>query len=331
MLPRIVASTTLSVALSCATLALAQVPAPDDQVPLPPLTLAPPLPPGQAELAQADALFIAAKQLQAAGKVADACPKFAESKRLAPGVGVSLHLADCYERLGRHASAQLEFLAAEELARQRDDKRAEVASVRAKELEPRVNHVVIDLPYAPPDASVRTQVELDGTSVPAKSWGVALPVDPGDHLVVVRATGTAPRLFVLRVDASNPSATLSSGGENLDLVFTNAASSAYLLQSVIVTIDGRREYYARPPADSPIRHERLPLGDHTIELDLRYQANGYGLLPYLRGYVFEVKSQHTITIAAGKRVAVKATAFDDGGVTKSLGDRLSVGWLEKAW
>ena len=99
---------------------------------------------------------------------------------------------------------------------------------------------------------------------------------------------------------------------------------------MVVTIDGRRAYYTQlpardaPPADSALRHERLPLGDHMIELDLRYRANGYGILPYLRGYIFEVKSQHTITIADGKRVAVKATAFDDGDVTKSLGDRLEL-------
>src|SRR5882672_9354066 len=77
------------------------------------------------ELARADSLFNAAKALLDSGQYVDACAKFAESKRLAPGLGVTLYLADCYERIGRTASAWTEFLSAEGLARQRNDKRAD--------------------------------------------------------------------------------------------------------------------------------------------------------------------------------------------------------------
>src|SRR5258708_3956605 len=83
--------------------------------------------------ARADTLFTAAKQLRAGGQVADACPMFAESKRLAPAVGVTLYLADCYERLGRTASAWDQFRDAERLAHERgDEKRASVAHGRAQ-------------------------------------------------------------------------------------------------------------------------------------------------------------------------------------------------------
>ena len=43
------------------------------------------------DIARADALFNAAKALTDAGNYADACAKFAESKRLAPGLGVTLN------------------------------------------------------------------------------------------------------------------------------------------------------------------------------------------------------------------------------------------------
>src|SRR5580693_3553404 len=71
------------------------------------------------DAARADASFNEAMQLRSAGRDLEACPKFAESQRLAPGVGVTLYLADCYERTGRTASAWQEFRAGEKLARRR--------------------------------------------------------------------------------------------------------------------------------------------------------------------------------------------------------------------
>src|SRR5512145_2755140 len=58
----------------------------------------------------ARSLFDEARALVAAGKVADACPKFEESQRLDPGPGTLFNLADCYERSGRTATAWLTFL-----------------------------------------------------------------------------------------------------------------------------------------------------------------------------------------------------------------------------
>src|SRR6187399_829900 len=59
--------------------------------------------------AAAEALFLEAKKLAAAGKLAEACPKFAESNRLDRGAGTLIHLADCYEKNGQSASAWATF------------------------------------------------------------------------------------------------------------------------------------------------------------------------------------------------------------------------------
>ncbi len=151
--------------------------------------------------ARADALFTTAKQLMASGQVGDACPMFAESKRLAPGVGVSLHLADCYERLGRTASAWQEFDAAEKTARQRgDEKRAVLAETRALALEPRLVRLTIATSGTPREG---WQVAVDGTKLPADHWNAALAMDPGDHDVVVDQPGQASRTFRAHLDPAN--------------------------------------------------------------------------------------------------------------------------------
>ena len=51
----------------------------------------------------AEALFDEGRNLVAAGKIAEACPKFADSQRLDPSPSTLLNLASCWEKLGRTA------------------------------------------------------------------------------------------------------------------------------------------------------------------------------------------------------------------------------------
>jgi hypothetical protein len=156
--------------------------------------------------ARADTLFTAAKQLRDGGQVADACPMFAESKRLAPAVGVTLYLADCYERLGRTASAWDQFRDAERLANERgDEKRALVAHGRAQALESKLNRLIV---ATSPGSHDGWQVLVDGASLPVDRWNAALAVDPGDHVITVQAPGRPLRSLSAHVDASNAAATV---------------------------------------------------------------------------------------------------------------------------
>jgi hypothetical protein len=157
------------------------------------------------DLANADALFNAAKAMLDAGQYADACGKFAESKRLAPGLGVTLYLADCYERIGRTASAWTEFKAAEGLARARSDQRAEVARGRAQALEPKLDRLTVVV--GPTVPRVGLHVLRDGAPVSPEEWGLAVAVDPGDHVVVASAPDHVNRTLAVHVGPESPTAT----------------------------------------------------------------------------------------------------------------------------
>lgn len=157
---------------------------------------------------RAETLFRAAMDLQGDGQVAEACPLFAESKRLAPGVGVTLHLADCYERSGRAASAWRQFRDAERIAHERgDDRRANLAHVRAQALEAKLNRLTVEAGATAHDG---WQLLLDGARLPADRWNVALALDPGDHTVTVQVPGQAPRTTRVHLESASPPAVVSA-------------------------------------------------------------------------------------------------------------------------
>jgi hypothetical protein len=173
--PRRFARTTeiLSVAAVCTVLTLAPRVARSETTP-------------QARAAAVE-LFDAARRLMRDGKTTDACKKFGESYRLDPQLGALLHHADCLEREGRTASAYAAYREAAELAAQKGDDRKSVAKSRADRLEPRLSRLAVEVP---PQARVSgLEITRDGLALEEGAWGVALPIDPGEHAIVARAPG----------------------------------------------------------------------------------------------------------------------------------------------
>jgi hypothetical protein len=130
--------------------------------------------------ATARALFIEARQLMKAGRYPEACVKFESASRLFEGSGLLLNLGDCYEHLGRTASAWTEFgaaIAASERAGRADD--AAEARRRQSALEPRLSRLRIRVKVDAPELVVRR----DGSELARGAWGEAVPVDPGQHVV----------------------------------------------------------------------------------------------------------------------------------------------------
>ena len=138
--------------------------------------------------AAAEALWQQGRALRAAGKIAEACPKFEASYKLDPALGALLNLASCHELQGRIGTAWAEYKDAEEQAeRAGDKKRLAFAKKRAAALEARVPRLEI-VAANPPAGLVVTR---DGQPLGAGALGTMLPVDPGVHTVEVRAPGRA--------------------------------------------------------------------------------------------------------------------------------------------
>ena len=140
---------------------------------------------GQASVATAEVLFQeGVKQLEA-GHLDVACTKLRDSDKLDPANGTKLALASCEERRGRLATAWGLYKVA--LGRVAPtDKRIPAVNERIAAIEPRLARVVVKLD---PGAPAGTKVREGDAEVLASTFGVAVPVDPGEHVYTVEAEG----------------------------------------------------------------------------------------------------------------------------------------------
>ncbi len=147
----------------------------------------------------AQALFDQARQLVQQGKFAEACPKLVESNRLDPGIGTQFHLADCYEKAGKVASAWATFLDVASQARAAGQiDREKAAQKRAEKLEPRLPRLTLNVPEA--NRAPGLEIRRGGVLIGAAQWGTPLPVDPGEIEIVASATGKQTLKQSLRLE-----------------------------------------------------------------------------------------------------------------------------------
>lgn len=131
---------------------------------------------------------------------------------------------------------------------------------------------------------------------------------------------------------------LSGGaaGSRAEVLFHNEMSSAFRLIQALFVVDGAVQYNRQDDTGAladqkeiPIFSGAIPPGDHTVQVKLKFQGNGYGVFTYLRGYKFDVTSAHSFTSIEGKTLTLIATALEKGGVTTPLEQRPTVEWQEK--
>jgi hypothetical protein len=156
--------------------------------------------------AAAEALFDQGVRLMKQNDFADACPKLEESDRIDPAVGTLLYLGECYERVGKTASAWATFREAASLATTSNQgDRARVAAARAQDLEPKLSRLSVEL--APDVAKVPGIVVKRGTQrLEPSLFGTPLPVDPGEYRIEVTAPGYEPWSTPIKVEPGGASA-----------------------------------------------------------------------------------------------------------------------------
>ncbi len=151
---------------------------------------------GQTDSATARVLFEEGRRLIHKKDYADACPKFEESYRLDPGIGTLLNLADCWEHIGRTASAWARFLEIADMTKRLGQTdRERVARARAAALEPKLSRLHIEV------GSTEPGLELlrDGAPFGQAQWGMDVPVDPGNHTIEAKAPGFKSWTTVIQV------------------------------------------------------------------------------------------------------------------------------------
>ena len=141
--------------------------------------------------ATAQALFDEGVRLLRAGSYQEACAKLETSHHVDPAVGTLLYLGECFERVGRTASAWASFRDASALAQATNQtERKKVADERANRLQGDLAWLRIEVTpetRAIPDLQIRRASE----PVPIDLSGNDTPVDPGEILVEASAPGHA--------------------------------------------------------------------------------------------------------------------------------------------
>lgn len=156
------------------------------------LAIATAVSPARAQDAQAQsqgrALFNEGVALFNKGDFEAACPKLEASLKAFPGIGTRGKLAECYERLGRYASAWQAYREVAQLAtRSGDPAREQIASERAKSLEPKLSYLTIVM--SPANDVPGLVVKRNGRVVDRAKLGSAELVDTGTMTVEASAPG----------------------------------------------------------------------------------------------------------------------------------------------
>lgn len=163
--------------------------------------------PALAQQSQADKLFEEGAALMKQNKYAEACPKFEQSNKIDPEIGGMLWLADCYERNNQTASAYATYKDAEKMSLDKKDKqqRDKVAQKHMAALEPHLAKLTV----LPPQDGRPTGLAVmrDGEVLASDALGLAVPVDPGQHVV----TAIAPhyKKWTQNVDVTGEGATVT--------------------------------------------------------------------------------------------------------------------------
>jgi tetratricopeptide (TPR) repeat protein len=135
--------------------------------------------------AAARSLFAEGVEFARAGRWDEASDRFERAMELNPSPVIAYNVASALERVGRVVEAA-EYLRQVRAFEDADPEVVAEAATLLGEIEPRIARLTLDVPPG-------VTVELDGAEMAAVELGVALPIDPGSHRIVVRSSSGEPR------------------------------------------------------------------------------------------------------------------------------------------
>jgi hypothetical protein len=233
--------------------------------------------------AAARTIFNAGKKLLDAGKWTEACEKFEKSLALEPNVSTLIKVARCREHEGRLATASEVYeraLALNEELTELENKRQSLAQTIKGErdaLSARIPTLTVTVIEAPPNLTVLR----DGKRLPASVLGEPLPVDVGEHQLIVQAPGYRTEARTLRISEAQAEVVtfqLVAGSSEAEPVAVSNAPVVQLAPAPRKPSQHGRVVDARSTATDPARPKRgqpsVPSPQRTIGLIV----GGAGLL-----------------------------------------------------
>jgi tetratricopeptide (TPR) repeat protein len=155
--------------------------------------------------AAARTLFEDGRRLLKSGKYEEACRTLQAASKLYESPGILLNLGDCYEKLGRSASAWTEFGEAAAVgARARRSDQVSEAKRRQAAIEPKLTRLTIRVT----GEATGIAITRDQTDLASAAWGEAIPVDPGTHEVHAEAPGHEPWTTTIVVSTAGQTVTV---------------------------------------------------------------------------------------------------------------------------
>jgi len=141
-----------------------------------------------------------AQELKKRGQLADACKHLEEVERLDPKLPTLMELAECTEQLGKLVEAESYWSSARDRARHDEKPQSkERAEKRLASVQKRIAHVTLQLTAEASGA----RVLCDGAPLEAASLGSALPMNPGDHVIVVKLAGHDDASYAVKLSDSD--------------------------------------------------------------------------------------------------------------------------------
>ncbi len=158
--------------------------------------------PVRAQNADAEAQFDEGRKLMKQGDFAAACKHFDASEKLEAAVGTELNLGQCYEKVGRTASAWGAYKRALATAKRvHDHPRAAEAKQHVDALAPKLLHLEIDVPDN--DKVPGLEITRNGKPLDEALWNQSEPVDPDGYEIGASADGYAPWTKTIDVTAKD--------------------------------------------------------------------------------------------------------------------------------